>query len=376
MPKKIVHVSSVHPATDPRIFRKECRSLVKAGYEVVLVVPHPPGDEVLEGVQIRSVPMPNGRKDRMLHTTKACWARALTERGDLYHFHDPELMPGALKLARGGHKVIYDAHEHLGEDLLVPTNKHYVPNWLRRPLSWAIQVYERYVGSHMAAVIPVVESHVGRFPAGKSVVLQNYPIGEEIPVATAPPYAQRDNLIAFTGGLTKDRCALEMVEAMGLLAPDLQAKFWVVGMLDSDELLTELSALPGWSRTEFGGYIRHNELYSKLVTCKIGLATMAPDKYEQDFSANKIYDYMMAGIPILASPNKTWIQTMDQYQCGLILKDGSAQALADGITELLNNPERAEEMGRAGRKAALENFTWEAEEKKLIELVHRLIGPP
>ncbi|MBL8048637.1 MAG: glycosyltransferase [Chthonomonas sp.] len=376
MPKRVVHISSAHPAGDPRIFRKECLTLARAGYEVILVVPHAAGDEVIEGVQIRAVPMPSGRRERMLKTAGLCWQKALSLNAALYHFHDPELMRGAMSAAKRGHQVIYDVHEHLGEDLLVATNKPYVPDIARKPLSKFIQWYERRVGDRMAATIPVVESHVDRFAPGKSVVLQNYPIQGELPVVEAIPYEQRPNLAVFSGGLTRDRCAREMVEAIGLVEPRFDASFWVAGTFDDQALLDELAQIPGWKRTEFAGYIKHGDLYRKVVNAKVGLATMAPEKYEQDFSANKIYDYMMAGLPIIASPNRTWIKTLEEHKCGIILRDGSAQALADAMNAMFSDPAGSQQMGENGRRAALEKYTWEAEERKLLALYERLIGPP
>lgn len=376
MPKHVVHVTSAHPAGDPRIFRKECLSLARAGYEVTLVVPHAESDHVVEGVQLRTLPLPSGRKERMLKTAGLAWAKALSLKADLYHFHDPELMPGAVRAAKRGAKVIYDVHEHLGEDLLVATNKPYVPDWARRPLSGLIQWYERRVGNHMAATIPVVESHADRFAAGKSVVLQNYPIQAELPVVEATPYADRPNLAVFSGGLTRDRCAQEMVDGIGLVEGRFDARFWVAGTFDDQALLDQLAQSPGWAKTEFVGYIKHADVYRTVCNAKVGLATMAPEKYDQDFSANKIYDYMMAGLPIIASPNRTWIQTLQEHQCGIILRDGSAQALADAMNAVFCDPVGSAQMGENGRKAALKLYTWEAEEQKLLALYERLIGPP
>ena len=98
---KVVHVTSVHPALDNRILFKECRSLARAGHDVVLVAPHD-AHEVVDGVRIRAFPRARGRLARMTRGVRDALRLCRDERADVYHAHDPELMPGLARLARGG----------------------------------------------------------------------------------------------------------------------------------------------------------------------------------------------------------------------------------------------------------------------------------
>ena len=111
MVKRICHFTSVHSATDGRIFEKECCSLAKAGYEVYFVAPNAK-TEIKNGVHIVGVPISNrGRLYRMLCGAKIIYKEALSLNADVYHFHDPELLRFALKLKSQGKKVIFDSHE-------------------------------------------------------------------------------------------------------------------------------------------------------------------------------------------------------------------------------------------------------------------------
>ena len=93
----VVHMTSVHEASDVRIFQKECRSLAENGYRVSLIVPHSRSG-TMDGVEIHVVPQPKSRFYRMTCTVWKVYRKAIEQDADLYHFHDPELIPAGLLL--------------------------------------------------------------------------------------------------------------------------------------------------------------------------------------------------------------------------------------------------------------------------------------
>ncbi len=133
---KVVHLTTVHVWHDTRVFVKQCRSLARAGHEVILIAPETPeGGLPEELVKFRALPRTEFRPKRMTHTAAQAFRAALREDADVYHLHDFELLPVGLALRLAGRRVVYDAHEDLGRMLLA---KPWLPRILR-PLVAAVR---------------------------------------------------------------------------------------------------------------------------------------------------------------------------------------------------------------------------------------------
>ena len=80
----------------------------------------------------------------------------------------------------------------------------------------------------------------------------------------------------------------------------------------------------------------------------------------------------MAGLPIICTDFVLWKEFIDKYNCGFCVKPKSVEDICTAIKYLLDNPERAKEMGLNGRKAIKEEFNWQNEKKKLFALYERI----
>src|SRR5262245_31681367 len=107
---KVCILSSVRPATEHRMSVKQGASLLRAGYRVSIVAPHP-RDEVVSGITIRAVPKFSSRLLRMVIATAYVYREALRQHADVYHFHNTELMPVGWLLKVQGKRVLYDVRE-------------------------------------------------------------------------------------------------------------------------------------------------------------------------------------------------------------------------------------------------------------------------
>ena len=139
----ITHLTSVHTRYDTRIFIKMCSSIASnKNFEVNLVVADGKGNETKNNVNIIDIgAKTGGRISRMTTTAKKIYTHAKALDSDIYHLHDPELIPLGLKLKKIGKKVIFDSHEDVGKDIL---SKEWISIYVRKIMSEIYEIYETY----------------------------------------------------------------------------------------------------------------------------------------------------------------------------------------------------------------------------------------
>ena len=92
----------------------------------------------------------------------------------------------------------------------------------------------------------------------------------------------------------------------------------------------------------------------------------APNNIEAQ--PNKLFEYMAAGIPVVASDFALWRAIVDDTGCGLLADPCDPNAIATAVAYLLSHDREAEAMGRRGREAVARRYNWSAEEPKLLHL--------
>jgi len=370
--RKVCFLTTVHPPFDVRVFHKEARSLAGAGYEVVLVAQHE-GAETVEGVRVAALPRPKNRLDRMARLSFKALRIAVNERADVYHFHDPELIPVGLLLRAMGKRVVYDIHEDVPQTIL---DKHYLPRWSRRPLSWVVERAEGFSArwfSGLVAATPAIARRLG--PLNRNAVfVQNFPLLDEFVSWSGMPWSQRPSAVACLGGITKGRGIRQMVEAMALLPDSLPVTLKLAGHFAPESLRAEVARMRGWTRVEELGWLDRQGVAEVLGQARAGLALLHPlFRYQLGYPV-KMFEYMAARIPVIASDFPLWRQIVKGAGCGLLVNPLAPEEIAQAIEYLLTHPREAESMGIRGRKAVEEQYNWGKEERKLLQLYGRLLG--
>jgi len=365
--KKICILSSVRLATEHRMLSKEGASLLRAGYRVSIVAPHP-HDEVLSGIAIKAVPKLTSRFSRMLRTTWCVYREALHQRADVYHFHDTMLMPVGWLLKLHGKRVLYDVRE---DTPAVIHDTYWIPRWARPTVAWAVDIAEQLSGRMLDGIVAATP-HIGqRFPRSKTVVVQNFPLLDEAFPASRP-YLERSPLVLYIGTIVASRGVLELIDAMDLLPETLQARLALGGEFEPSALEQEARQKPGWKRTDYAGWQNRCGLLDLLSRARVGVAPALPTANSLDAQPIKLFEYMLAGLPVVASNLPRQGEIVREAQCGLLVEPGQPKALAVAIQWLLEHPAEAQAMGNRGRQAILQTYNWGSQAQFMLHLYRRV----
>lgn len=364
-PYKVVQLSSVHFAFDTRVFHKISKSLAKSGYEVDLIIQHSK-DEMIDGVNIVSLPVATKKSDRITKVLPRLFNKCIQyPNKTIFHLHDPELIPLGLVLKIFGYKVIYDAHENTPEDFL--TKEWFNPK-ISKLLSNGISFIEKIADKYLDAIVTTTSPISQRYENSNLSEIRNYPILDDKYKRSVKSKVSKKDQVIYIGDITYRRGIREMITAMDMLNGDVDAKLVLGGKFSPENVLCEVKKIQGWHKCDFVGWLSLDQVWKNLAESKVGLVTIQPYKSHFTQLPVKLFEYMAAGIPVVCSDFPMYRQIVDSCNCGLLVDPTSPQEIAEAITTLLKNPDKAQEMGKNGKKAIMDELNWESEANKLLNL--------
>lgn len=352
---RVCHFTSAHQSTDDRIFLKEARSLCDAGFDVCIVARG--NDDCIDGIRICGCGEPRGRLDRMVRLAREVYKKARSLDCDVYHFHDPELLPYGMKLARLGKRVIFDSHEDVPSQIM---DKEWIPKPLRAVVAWAYRRYETHVVRRLDAVVSATPYIGKQFEnrARQIVVVNNFPRLDDIKFQ-ARPFIERDSVVCYAGVIDELRGEGTMVEA----AKQVGCTLLLAGRHGhKDDEITEMQNIV---------YLGHldrlaiNELYGKSLC---GLVLLQPTRAYINSLPIKMFEYMAAGLPFVCSDFPLWKSIVQETNAGVLVNPNSISEVTAAIKSLLSDRNASQEMGKRGRVAVELKYNWDVESKKLIAL--------
>lgn len=362
---RVCHMTSVHSWEDVRIFHKECRSLAAAGFDVHLVACAPQPVDI-DGVKVHAVPRKQGgRVSRMLRTAFNVYRTAKALNADVYHFHDPELIPYGVLLRWQGKQVIYDVHEDVPRDIV---SKAWIAPWLRKSIAFFFEHFENWAARRLSAIVAATPHIARRFSLinPKAVDINNYPLESELMDGSQAATTGRN--ICYVGGVSGIRGAVEMIAALEYV----DARLILAGPFETPQLEAEVRAMPGWEKVSYRGMVSRTAVRQIFSEARIGLVLFHPEPNHVDAQPNKLFEYMSAGLPIVASDFPLWRQLLDNVGAGICADPLDPRAIANSIAALLDSPDDTARMGHAGRQAVLTTYRWDHEAKKLAGLYDSL----
>jgi glycosyltransferase involved in cell wall biosynthesis len=366
---RILHLTSVHEAGDTRIFVKECRSLSDAGFHVELIGTGsaPPARGAVE---VRCLAR-RGRLGRWLVTLPAVAIAALTRPADIYHLHDPELLPLGLLLRLLGKRVVYDVHEDVPRQIM---DKAWLPVGLRPVMAWLADATERVASSALSGFVAATPTIGARFPRERTIVVRNYPRLDELEGIAATPFAGRPPEVLYIGAVSRTRGACEVVAGFGRVPPSLGATLVVAGPCAPPTLAAELARSAGNRPVQLLGRRTRAEVRALLSRARVGMVTLLPTRSYRESLPVKLFEYMASGIPVVASDFPAWREIVQESRCGLLVDPTDAAEVGDAMSWLLSHPDEAEQMGRRGAAAVRSQYQWSTQAAVLVDFYRRLLG--
>lgn len=356
---------------------KEARTLSESGQRVTVVAEAGPGlsrRESRDGYEVIRVPRPLARIPllRFFAYRQRLVGALVRTRPDILHAHDSDtLEPVAAAARRLGVPFIYDAHElWLGQ----------VRRGRSRPYWWAFLAYywiiERWLMRRAAAVItvsPPIARHLERayrlpcvhlvpnYPeAGVEPVprdLRSLPGGEAIP-AEAP-------IVLYLGGIMPGRGIEQLVTAMGDV-PGAHLVFLGYGAM-IDQVMALAGRLGIQDRVVRLGPVPADEVVEYSASANVGVSAAIPSCLSYEYSLpNKLFQYMAAGLPVVASDFAHVRAVVTDTGAGLTVDMTQPSRIAAALRAVLGDPSEGSRMGRHARQAVVGQFNWSAAAHELL----------
>jgi len=361
-------MTTVHQPDDLRII-KEIETLEKLGLKITFIAPE--GNCPIESVEHIALRIPSNRLKRIMYSIRKIHKIASAVDADIYHFHDPELIPTAVKLKRGGKKIVYDIHENNPAAIL---NKEWLPSFSRKAISRIFEKFEDRSAKLFDGIVVVTEDQEKHFSnLSRTIVMPNY---RKRAVTQSGCFAERDPKsrvrFVYAGSISRMTCIEEIINASLILwkeSKDFEVQ--IAGPVGDTKLKRILEQVP--EPIEYRGVLDRNEAEEMVKNSDVGfLLYSKEDKNALQCSPNKLFEYLSLGKPIIASDNDYWRQILDQRDSSLYVIDPSnPEEIAEKMRVILNSDLRIKKS--LGSMELGKMFSWESIEGRLFELYESVL---
>jgi len=366
MNKKRVIISVTNDLIADNRVNKVADSLIKFGFDVLLV------GRKLQG----SLPVKRNyltKRFRLLFKKGAMFYACYNIRllffllfanADIFLSNDLDTLPAnflASKIRKK--KLVYDSHEYFTE----------VPELVNRPKVKRIwERIEKYILPKIKNAYTVCGSIADAYKEKYGVemkIIRNVPECNKqiIPIETDYLKAlSQQVIILYQGAVNMGRGIEEVIEAMQYVE---NACFVIVGdgdvMKDAKKMVSKFYLK---HKVFFIGKVPIDELvaYTQKATIGISLEKNIGLNYYYALP-NKLFDYINANVPVLASRLPEIEKIVKTYDIGCFIENHNPEHIAEKINFMLHSPDKMQEWKENLNKAA-EELCWENEEKVLKEI--------
>lgn len=367
--KSVLMLAPVHRPWGNRVVR-ESQSLAEAGYEVRALMRC---EErcCVDGVQFIPAPAYRNRLQRFLRIPQVLLA-ALREKADIYHLHNPDMIPVALALKLLGKTVIYDTHEDYSQRLQL---RGWLPQPLRWPMGHFLSFAERGLSYWVDATLVTQERQLPRFSA-RCRLLRNAPVLSEALMARVRTQAAslareaRPYRLIYAGGLSRARGLFTVLEALqNLNDRGVATRLWLLGP-ELEPCLEQAMRHPAWTHVDYLGLQSHETVLAHMMRADVGLAVLADEGDHAAARPTKLFEYMACGLPFVASDFPLWREFVSD-RGGLWVRADDSAGLLEVLCALLRDDVWRQELAAQGGEFVA-GFNWGGEQQSLLSLYENL----
>jgi len=310
------------------------------------------------------------------------WRVARETRADVILVRDlPLALPAALIGRRLSIPVVLDMAEHYAgmlEDLLRYTPISAFGRLARRP--GLARLVERVALRLVDRVIVVVEESRDRLlRAGMTpdrlTIVSNTPKLDQWDAAPAlnerPRRSESDGLsLVYLGRLDGSRGIDVVIRAIQVVgARGLRVAFKVIGDGPSLEPLRKLTRDLGVAdRVHIEGRLPYPRVRTLMAEADVGVIPHYATEAWNSTIPNKLFDYMLSGLPLLVSDVRPTARIVRAEACGVVFRDRDVEDLAQALL-VLRDRTMLSEMGSRGRRAVQQRLNWTADGQRFVRAV-------
>ncbi len=376
--------------TDVRAMRA-ATALVAAGYEVCVIDVESehtrPPEEEIHGIHMKHIMIPDWHTSmsvellfflRALKTFMLSIIQLLGTSADIYHASELTALPATYIVAVLRRKpLIFESYE-------LPPPETRIGFWRR--LEWPLTAMLAFMLPRCAGVItvspPIVQEIHTRFHVKEVSLIRNVPVYRAVPksdrlrqhlglgpairIALYQGYLQADRsldiLVRAAKFLESDTVLVMMGNSFGTTQAELE------DLIASEHLTERVKIIPA---------VPYEELLDWTASADIGLLVCSPD-YSTNIRMllpNKLFEYFMAGLPVLTSQLDAVVEIMNTYDVGRVVPSLAPAAVGMAINAMLADGNALASMRHNALEVAKHEFNWEKESEHLVRIYHNIQQP-
>lgn len=367
MKKTICHLTTVHPADDINIFYKACMSLVKkTNYNIVLCAP----GSIPENSGVAHYKLSNPSNIRLVRFIKsqAIGLKVIIKiRADIWHIHDPELLPTAILLIFLRRKVVWDSHEDYFRQFDSKSYyRDYIPRIIRPILRSLVYSLLNFVDRNTSGVICATEG-ISRKYTNKNIAIVGNQVNLQEFVFCHPLFSNRN--VLYTGQPGPNQCFRQVVEAISQI-PNLKL---VVACRSFDP--TELAYAEEILGDNFDylGWLSRGDLISAISDSVVGLVTYDGSVNHIDNEPNKFFEFCAGGLPILATPTVSNKNLIGKSKSGILAAGFSSELIKSALSELISSEQNWITHSKSAKNWVQNYGNWSKSESALLDLYRKIL---